>query len=93
MTVKLYVNWELEEIVSPMTFSKLCDLKQNELEEDEDYLNEWLELEKRLSAAKLFNMSQEELDALKKEYLMYCHENAEVILFENDNWQEMEVDI
>ena len=93
MNVKLYVNWETEEIVSPMTFQKLCELKQNELEKDDDFLDAWFNHEKRLSAAKVFCMSQEELDALKEEYFMYCSESAEIILIEDDNWQEREIDI
>ena len=93
MNVKLYVNWEEEEIVSPMTFQKLCELKQKELEADDDFLDAWFEHEKCLSAADVFCMSQEELDTLKKEYSMYCSESAEVILIEEDNWQEREVDI
>ena len=93
MNVKLYVNWEKEEIVSPMTFQLLCDLKQNELEADDDFLNEWLDCEKCLSTAEVFRMSQEELDALKKEYYMHCSEGAKAILIEDENWEEMEVDI
>jgi hypothetical protein len=93
MNVKLYVNWETEEIVSPMTFQKLCELKQKELEEDNDFLNEWFEYEKCLSAAQVFCMNQEELDALGKEYSTHCSYAAEEILIENDNWQEREIDI
>ena len=93
MNVKLYVNWEKETIVSPLGFQMHCDLKQNDLEADDDFLDEWLDCEKCLSTAKVFRMNQEELDALKKEYAMYCHENAEAILIEDENWEEMEVDI
>ena len=93
MTVKLYVNWETEEIVSPMTFQKLCELKQDEVEVDNDFLDSWFNHEKRLSAAEIFRMSQEELNALKEEYSMYCSESAEIILIEDDNWQEREIDI
>jgi hypothetical protein len=93
MNVKLYVNWEEEEIILPMAFQKLCELKKNELEADDDFLDSWFNHEKRLSAAEVFRMSQEELDALKKEYSMYCSESAEIILIENDNWQEREIDI
>ena len=93
MNVKLYVNWEKEEIVSPMAFQKLCELKKIELDADKDFLNEWFDLEKCLSAADVFCMSQEELYALEKEYSMYCSESAEEMLFENDNWEEKEIDI
>lgn len=93
MNVKLYVNWEKEEIVSPMTFQKLCELKKNKLDADKDFLNEWFDLEKCLSAADIFCMSQEELCALEKEYSMRCSEEAKAILIKDENWEEMEVDI
>lgn len=93
MNVKLYVNWEKEEIVSPMAFQKLCELKKNELDANKDFLNEWFDLEKCLSTAEVFRMNQEELDALKKEYYIRCSEEAKAILIEDENWEEMEVDI
>ena len=93
MNVKLYVNWELEEIVTPLGFQMHCDLKQQGLEADNDFLDEWLTCEKDLSVTELFRMSQEELDALKKEYSMYCSESVKEIQFENCGWQEMEIDI
>ena len=93
MTVKLYVNWMEEEIITSMDFQKLCDLKQNKLEANEDFLDIWFEHDKRLSAAEVFRMSQDELDALKKEYSMYCRDSAEVILIEEDGWFEKEIEI
>ena len=94
MTVKVYVNWETEEIVSPMTFQKLCELKQNELEEDEYLLEKWTgKGDVLLSVSDLFWASPEELEDWRMKYFDYCRELAEEMLLEDKGWQEKEIDI
>ena len=94
MNVKVYVNWEEEEIVSPMTFQKLCELKQEELKDDEYYLEAWLEeSDVLLSAFDLFWASQEQLEGWRMKYSDYCREKAKETLLEDEGWKEMEIEI
>lgn len=94
MTVTLYVNWNENKIIKPQEFQHLINVRQEELKDDEYYLERWAGRgDVLLSVADLFWASQEQLEGWRMKYSDYCRELAEDELLEEDGWQEMEIEI
>ena len=93
MKVKVYVNWEEQEILSESEFSEMIANKTKEKIDDDYELNHFLEYQSTYSYSEVFRLTAKEKDKIYKEFQEYCREEAEADVLNEDNWFEKFIEI
>lgn len=88
MKVKIYVNWEKQQVLSDSEFSEMIADKAKEKINDDYELNHFLEHQSLYSYSEIFWLTQEERDKIYKEFREYCEEEAEADVLNEDDWFE-----
>lgn len=85
--MKVYVNWQAEEIISQEQYDqRVAELAADYVDDDsllDDYLFH------RCSSLELFTMSEEERTEVRGDYAEWCHRKAEDDL--SEDFEEYEV--
>jgi len=91
MKIKVYVNWDVCEILNEKEFKEIVQRDANRRENDNDALNEFLEEKYHLSD--IFYMPEEEKERVKEEWKKDCAEWIWSELLEEGPWEEREIEI
>lgn len=93
MKVKIFVNWEKQEILSESEFSEMIADKTKEKIDDDYELSHFLEYQSTYSYSEVFRLTPEEKDKIYKEFREYCEEEAEADILNEDDWFEKFIEI
>lgn len=83
MIVKLYVDWESQEILNETEYREAIWEKTNEFICDEDVLSEFLCEVKHIEVVEAFNLGEEERKTLMDEFKAWCEQEASDWVDEN----------
>lgn len=68
--MRVYVNWNNEDILTVKQYDNLAEEKAMELEADTDAFNEWLD--RNYTASELWDMTEATKGAIEAEWHMHC---------------------
>ena len=81
MTVKVYIDWEAEEVLSEKEYTDKVNEKMKEIMEDESELSEFLD--DNYSTGKVYRFTAKERAEVDKRFAEHCKEAAEDWMQEN----------
>ena len=93
MKVKVYVNWEGQQILTESEFSEMiADRAQQKINNDYDF-SYFLEAEISTLHSEIFRLTPEEKDKIYKEFQEYCRNEAEADVLNEDDWFEKFIEV
>ena len=93
MTIKLYVNWSENKILTPKQFEEMLDKKVKERVADEDAFLDYLE--QYFTRMELFEMDEEEKENVKQDFQEHCEEiiHRELVESRFSEYEEIMVEL
>lgn len=93
MTVKLYVNWSENKILTPKRFEEMLDKKVKERVADEDAFLDYLE--QYFTRMELFEMDKGEKENVKQDFQEHCEEivHRELIESRYSEYEEITIEL
>lgn len=75
MKIKIYVNWQDEEILQEKDYQKRIEQKTEDYSENKDYFDEFL-TDETYSLEQVFNFTEDERKEIRKRFLEQCKDWA-----------------
>jgi len=86
--MRVYVNWNDEEILSTKQYEALVEEKVKELESDKDAFNEWLD--RNYNASDLWDEDGTDHEIIKEEWRVHCWDEVTYDL--SHDYDEYDID-
>lgn len=93
MKVKVYVNWENQQVLGEKEFDELiADKIKNKIDDDYE-LNNFLEWEKSYTLSEVFDFTEADKKMIMEEFRKYCEEGAEEEILNDGEWNEKIIEV